>query len=94
MYGARVADPKIEGPSYECGKELTIEIRVQGREGQFLLEQLGVSSRHVKAAETAEGTPVYTATVRPFARLTGPAYAKWIEDLLRRKLSEHWSYRW
>lgn len=82
-------EPKIEVPSYEDAKQLTIELRVVGTDGAALPIALGVPLCDMTFQEAR-----VIAQVRPFASMTEEEYTKWVADLLRHKLSEHWWVRW
>jgi hypothetical protein len=73
---------------------MAVAVSVIGVEGQALLIALGVPQDRVKVFEPIDGPETFTADVQPFALMTEPEYEKWVRELLRQKLGEHWGHRW
>jgi len=84
---------KVEIPSFQAAKELSVELRVTGPNAETLLKAMGVRPEDMQVTKSVEG-PTIQATVHPFGSMTAAEYTKWTLHLLRKKLSDHWWCRW
>lgn len=87
-------EPKAEILSYAQARKVTVELRVQGDDGLSILAHLGVAAKDIKVLDPVDGPRTFVAKVKPFAHLSKVAYAKWVAEMLRKRISETWWHRW